>query len=246
MTLKNISAAQYVSGKLRQNLTDFNATDRTANYSSWIYPHKPQLADMIDDKDNFPRISVEDAGNFSSHRLGQQSTDYQDTITLRITAWSVRDLICDVETTAGEAHTFITGTDEYTLTALPVSSIEAVSGTVAATPHTFVSGTDYTLIDADGDGMWDTIDWSPAGTNPDNGTDFAVDYVRRASGSELARMMIQAAHEYLRKNWLGWTEHSFFNYRKIASAPNAIDTQIGVFSHELTIQFNGINAGESV
>lgn len=245
MTLTNISAAQYVSGKLRQNLTDPNS-NRTSSYGNWIYPDKPLVAKLLGDKNNFPRISVEDAGEYSDHRLGQMSADYQDRVTLRITSWTVRDLICDVNIVSSEDHTFHSGTDEYSLTELPVSAISGVDGFLALAPHTFVNNTDYQLTDADGDGFRDTIDWSLAGDDPDDGSVFTAAYVRRASGAELARLLVQNVHSYIRQNWrLGWTEHVLFNYRKIGSTPNALDDQIGVYSHELMIQFNGINIGET-
>jgi hypothetical protein len=247
MTLENISAAQYLSGKLRQNLTDYNAAHRSSNYGNWIYPDKPLIAKLLADKNNFPRISVEPAGEFSDHRLGQMSADYMDKVTLRITAWTVRDLICDVNSVAAEGHTFHTGTTEYPLTELPVSSIGAVSGTVSGNPYTFVQGTDYVLTDADGDGFRDSVDWSLGGTDPDDGTNFAVTYARKASGPELARLIIQSIHSYIRQNWrLNWSEHILFNYRRIGSQPNSLDAQLGVYSHELTIQFDGINIGESI
>jgi uncharacterized phage protein gp47/JayE len=70
-----------------------------------------------------------------------------------------------------EAITFSTGTDEYELLYDPITSVEEVTGIVGASPYTFVETTDYNVLSSPA-----RIDWSPAGTNPDNGTDFDVKY----------------------------------------------------------------------
>lgn len=56
------------------------------------------------------------------------------------------------------------------------NNVREVRGTLSGSSHTFVKGTDYTVIDDSGDGKLDAIDWSIGGDNPDDGTDFFVDY----------------------------------------------------------------------
>jgi len=56
-----------------------------------------------------------------------------------------------------------------------VGSIYEVTGTVGGTEDTeFTEGTDFNELDNDSDGYADSIDWSLAGTDPDDGTDFSV------------------------------------------------------------------------
>jgi uncharacterized phage protein gp47/JayE len=69
-----------------------------------------------------------------------------------------------------EKHTYNTGTDTYALDYQGDDIIE-VRGTLSSSPHTFVETTDYVLLSSP-----TRIDWSPAGDNPDNGTEFEVDY----------------------------------------------------------------------
>lgn len=95
----------------------------------------------------------------------------------------------------GGSHTV----EKYVLDKAPFTRVDEVTGTLdGSTGHTFVEGTDYRVIDSDtfnhlkwnednwNDGDWagtattpglDTIDWSIGGDNPDDNTDFYVDYV---------------------------------------------------------------------
>ncbi len=70
-----------------------------------------------------------------------------------------------------ESHNFLTGTDIYTLDYSTGNSITEVTGTVGGSPHTFTITTDYILLTSPA-----RIDWSPAGTDPDDTTDFFVSY----------------------------------------------------------------------
>jgi uncharacterized phage protein gp47/JayE len=70
-----------------------------------------------------------------------------------------------------EEITFSTGTDEYELLYTPITSVIEVTGTVSGSPYTFAETTDYNVLSSPA-----RIDWSPAGTNPDNGTKFNVKY----------------------------------------------------------------------
>ncbi|AGM11356.1 baseplate J-like protein [Halogranum tailed virus 1] len=86
-----------------------------------------------------------------------------------------------------EDHTFSTGTDVYQLDKGMESDdeddegITEVTGTLSGTPdHTFVEDTDYqewNSVAGDTSEPHDSIDWSLAGDDPDDGTDFYVDYI---------------------------------------------------------------------
>jgi uncharacterized phage protein gp47/JayE len=70
-----------------------------------------------------------------------------------------------------ESHIFLTGTDIYPLDYTTGDTITEVTGTVGGSPYTFTETTDYVLLTSPA-----RIDWSPAGTNPDNTTEFLVSY----------------------------------------------------------------------
>lgn len=78
-----------------------------------------------------------------------------------------------------ESHTFQTGTDIYALDKgeqMVADGITSVTGTSGGASTTFVEGTDYEEVDSGSDGQVDAIDWSLGGANPDDGTDFFVQY----------------------------------------------------------------------
>lgn len=66
---------------------------------------------------------------------------------------------------------------EYLLDKAPVDRVDRIDGTLDGRDHTFVKGTDYQVIDTNGDGELDTIDWDVGGDQPDDNTDFFVTYV---------------------------------------------------------------------
>jgi len=70
-------------------------------------------------------------------------------------------------TTPDDATTF---TVDYDHGSFGIDSVEDASGT------TYTVGTDIELVDADGDGRPDTLDWSINSTSPDDGEQFTVDY----------------------------------------------------------------------
>jgi len=77
----------------------------------------------------------------------------------------------------GEFHWYRSLKDVYFLRKAPASAINEVSGTVSGVAgYTFSDGTDFDLIDDDGDGEEDSIDWSVGGDTPDDDTFFYVDY----------------------------------------------------------------------
>ena len=60
MSESRISAQEFISGKLRVALTDYNSTARVAAglSTNWIYPDKPRIMNISGNKHNFPRVSV--------------------------------------------------------------------------------------------------------------------------------------------------------------------------------------------
>jgi len=246
MTLENISLSQFIVGKLRKNLTDYNSINRSSTFKNWIYPDSPMITKLMNNKNNFPRISVESIGRSTVNEIGMQSTDHLETETLKITVWTVRDLICDIETTIAEEYIFEIGTDIYELINLPISSISLVTGILLGVPgHTFIKNTDYKIKDNDEDGLFDSIEWLN-GNKPDDGTIFKISYNRKASGNELIRLIAQEINKYLRNNWRDWTEKNLWNYRLISYQPINFDEEIGIYRFEIQVQFTGINIGEYI
>lgn len=72
-----------------------------------------------------------------------------------------------------DTFSYTSGTTDYTLST-PLS-IE-VAAIVDETGTLYTRGTDYTLIDADGDGLLDTVSWDTTNSFPGDGTSFTVDY----------------------------------------------------------------------
>ncbi len=245
MTLRNISAASYITGLLRQNMTDYNSVNRTSTFGNWIFPDKPKIVKLLSNKNNFPRVSVESISQVTDSEMGMSCTEQLESINLKITVWTVRDLVCSVTSTEDESHGYITDTNEYELTNLPISSISMITGIISGAPYTFLKGTDYQLIDDDSDGHSDSVEW--LGVNiPDNGTDFSVSYQRKASADELCRFIGYEINKYLRDNWRLWDDHVLWSYQKTGSGPIDFDESIGVFKYELTCSFQGIDIGDSV
>jgi len=246
MVLEDISLSQYLVGKLRQavdngDLTDYNSTNRTASYGNWIYPDQPLLTKLLSNKNNFPRISCESLPYNSVEEMGMESPDNVINSSIKINIWSVRDLVCAVKSTANEAITYDAAETTYELANLPTSEITEVTDGV---PVVFVKGTDYQLIDDDGDGFYDSIEWLGVDTPVDT-TDFYVDYKRSATSSELVRIIAQNVNAYLR-TWRDWSERIVWSYKVVSSEPVPYDEQYGIFRYEMVIQFSGINIGETV
>lgn len=253
MSIENISAAQYISGKLRQgvqdgSLIDYNSGSRPSNFTHWIYPDKPRIVDLLKNKSNFPRISIESMADNTINRLGMGSKQYHELVQLAINIWSPRDLVCQVANTSSEDHTFVTGTDDYILDNLPVSIIGAtIDGTKGSGVWSFDRGVDYELIDADYDGMYDSVHWLGV-DEPDNGTTFTCAYNRKASGDELCRLIAKDVHNYIRTNWIDWVaaDQELKNYKVISSKPVAFDESIQINRYEMFVTFSGINIGNSI
>ena len=245
MLLDRISLAHYITGKLRQNMTDYNASNRASQFGQWIYPDRPKIMKLLNDKDNFPRISVESVSTPSNTEIGMSCPDLEETGTLRINVWAPMDLVCDIKTTSEEVHSYTDGTSGYTLNNLPLSTITLVTGTLGGVPHTFIKNTDYTIMDSDSDGFFDSVEWL-SGNTPDNATDFKISYKRIANGTELCRIISQDINKYLRENWRLWDNVPLWSYKKIADNPVDLDTEMNLWHHELQIQFTGINIGEEI
>lgn len=106
-----------------------------------------------------------------------------------------------IESVSNESKVYSSGTTVYDLDFAPVGSVEddellfdsnksvytlsytqmadadvTVTGIVNGSEYTFVEGTDYEVIDDDGDGNNDSIDFSIGGTNPDDRTAIEAEY----------------------------------------------------------------------
>lgn len=77
----------------------------------------------------------------------------------------------------GETRFFVSGTSVYDTAYVGVDATTAnLVATVNGDETTLVEGTDYSVIDNDGDGSNDSIDFSIGGTNPDDRTTFEFEY----------------------------------------------------------------------
>jgi uncharacterized phage protein gp47/JayE len=86
-----------------------------------------------------------------------------------------------------EQHYYSSDKDVYSLGIDPVDdSTVSVEAVVNDSPDTILTGggTDYTVVDSNGDGMLDAIDFSGGSTTPDDGTVFEVNYETVTSTSE--------------------------------------------------------------
>ena len=245
MTLENVSIASYITDKLRNNITDPNSANRQSQFGQWIYPDRPKIVKLLNDKNNFPRISVETTGGNTVEDIGMDCLSQLENAPLKINVWTVRDLVCTVTDTSAESHTYVTDTNVYELTNLPISVISLVTGTLSGIPHTFSKSIDYDILDNDMDGFYDSISWLGVDI-PDNDTDFLVSYQRKASADELCRFIAQGINKYLRENWRLWDEHIVWNYKKTGATPIDLDNELGVYRFELIISFDGIDLGDSI
>lgn len=243
MTLYNISFAQFIVGQLRKavisgDIIDYNSANRSANYSNWIFPDRPMITKLMKNKNNFPRISIETLNMPTVGEMGMSCSEHEQTVSLKLCVWSVRDLACTVKNTIDETILYNPLVDVYELDNLPISDITAIREGIT----TFVKNTDYQVKDNTGSGMRDSVEWL-SGNKP--ATSFDVTYTRLASGQELCRIIAADINKYLRDEWRNWNEN-FWSYRLSSSNPVDFDEQIGVFRYELTIQFSGINIGDEI
>ncbi|MCK5223161.1 DUF4815 domain-containing protein [Candidatus Calescamantes bacterium] len=247
MTDSRVSPQEFITGLLRANITDPNATARVAAglSTNWIYPDRPLLAAMVDNENNFPRISVTRMDTSSLGDIGMGGTETEDSVTLLVNAYTIKTKpLIAVNTVTNESHTFASGTDDYSLDETPVTNITEVTGTLSSAAHTFVETTDYLLIDNDSDGRYDTIDWSPGGDDPDDTTDFYVDYVRKLEGDTLAEYLVGSVNVYLRDNWRSDTVPTLFDYQNIRISPILDEIGGRIKRCEMQIKLTGINISD--
>lgn len=104
----------------------------------------------------------------------------------------------DIRTT--ESHTFTviehdggtTSTEYvYDLDKSPIDRVDEVVGSFNGRDYTFAKGTDYAVIDDNGDGRPDSIDFSIGGVDPDPNTTFEVTYVAQS----ILNRYVSAHHE---------------------------------------------------
>jgi len=246
MTDSRVSPQEFITGLLRANIIDPNSTARAAAglSTNWIYPDRPLLSAMINNENNFPRISVTRMDTSSKGDIGVGGTETEDSVTLLVNAYAIKNKLCTVKTVTDESHTFASGTDKYALDETPATNITEVTGTLSASPHTFVLDTDYQLIDDDSDGRFDTIDWSPAGDNPDDATAFLVDYVRKLEGDTLAEYLVGDVNIFLRDYWRTHTVPTLFDYTNIRISPVMDEISGRIKRCEIQIRFTGVNISD--
>ena len=253
MVINNISASQYLVGKLRKGvhdglLIDYNAANRANQFGQWIYPDRPKIMKLLNNKNNFPRVSVEQKDLSTIKHLGIRSTLYHDLVQIIINVWTPIDLICEITNISSEDHTYNTGTQVYSLDNLPVSVIgSTIDGFAGGIPYSFTVGTDYNLVDSNYDGLYDSIEWLGA-TSPDDGTTFTCGYARKAAGEELVRIIGQEIDVFIRENWLIWMDqdHELKNYNVTGSHPVDTDIDININRYEIVCTFKGITIGHQI
>lgn len=237
-----ITPQQFVSGKLRNNITDPNSTNRAAAELSanWIYPDKPRLLALSGNENNFPRIAVTKMNLGTKQEIGMGGSETEDTVQLLINIYTIKDKPLTVKTTAAEEHTYGEEETIYALTNTPASVISSITGTVSGESYTFAS-TDYQLIDDDSDGRFDSVEWLV--TIPDDETTFAVTYIRVLAGDLLGDYLALKVHQYLRDYWRTMLAPTLYDYFKVGVVTmEQLDGRI--FRTELQVKFNGINIGD--
>lgn len=247
MTDSRVSPQEFITGLLRANITDPNATARAAAglSSNWIYPDRPLLAAIVNKEDNFPRISVTRMDTSSNGDIGMGSTETEDSVTLLINVYTIKTKpLITVNTVTNESHAFASGTDEYALSETPATSITEVTGTLSSGAHTFVETTDYLLIDNDSDGRFDSIDWGQGGDTPDDTTDFYVDYVRKLEGDTLAEYLVSSVNIFLRDNWRTHTVPTLFDYQNVRISQVMDEIGGRIKRCEIQIKLIGININD--
>lgn len=239
MGLVKVEPEDRVAGVLQANLTDY----QDGRSTRWIWSGRPDLEKLVDDSSNFPLISVEAMGTNPLQQMGTDTDEVEEKISLLINVWCSRKDFKEVVSTTDESHTFLTGTDEYTLTNIPASAISAVTGTLSSVAHTFVKDTDYQIYDNDSDGLYDSIQWLGV-DEPDNATPFLVTYARILEGQDLANYIALEAHIYLRDNWKDDLTPILYNYVRSGWESPKFEQGVGLFRKELKCEFKGLNIGD--
>jgi hypothetical protein len=240
MAETRVTPQDRISGVLRANLEDYNATARAAAGLSvnWIYPDKPRIKNLEQNIANFPRIGITVMPKTSTGEIGVGGTETEDEINILVNIYTIKEKLVTVGSVVNEEHTFLVGTTEYELDEIPVTSISDVTGTGGP----FVKGTDYQLYDVDSDGRYDSIQWLDV-TNPTHATVFYVDYVRQLEGVALAEYIAQDVNVYIRDNWREDIHPTLYEYRLVRQ--QVLSTMNDrVQRCELQVKFKGINIGD--
>lgn len=237
-----VTPQQFISGKLRGQITDPNATNRAAAglSTNWIYPDKPRILALSKNENNFPRIGITRMNLGMKQEIGMGGSETEDTVQLLINIYTIKDKPLTVKTTTAEEHTYDDEETTYTLTNTPASIISSVTGTVSDEDYTFAA-TDYQLIDDGDDGRFDSIKWLV--TTPDDATTFAVTYTRVLPGELLGDYLALKVHQYLRDYWRTVLAPTLYDYFKVGVVTmEQLDGRI--YRTELQVKFDGVNIGD--
>lgn len=191
---------------------------------------------MMDDANNFPVVTVSELSPSNVTPLSVESIDFEETLSILVNVWTIKNMILDVFTQT--AFTWTSGTD-ISVGVIPIDKISQV--TVTRNGQTEDITTECILVDSDGDGLYDLVRMEDATGITEVLT---CNTARVAEGQELAKKITQDAHSELRQYWGDELSPWFFSYRKIGSVPIDFDAHIGLYRHELQIEIAGINIGE--
>ena len=90
----------------------------------------------------------------------------------------------DLGSITGEDHLYQSGESLYELDVFPIESGTASVTAIVNGTEQSVSDTEWDIVDDDGDGMLDSIDWSVGSITPDDQTVWSIDYDTKRSASE--------------------------------------------------------------
>lgn len=229
MVERRVTPQELISGKLRQNLTDYNATARAGAGLSpnWIYPDKPRIENLEAKIENFPRVGVTEMPISSAGDIGIGGSETEDTINLLINIYTIKEKLVKVETTTGEDIVHAGGEVDYTLDSVPLTKIDSVSPAV----------TSIAVKDISGDGRYNGI------TLDASANTYSVDYSRELEGTALATFIAQDIHAYLRDNWRDDIDPTLYDYL-LVNNKSLSSMNDRVQRRELQVKFSGINIGD--
>lgn len=233
MTLSNISAETRILAFLKTRIVDYNS-DRTS--AEWIYDRKPAIRDMLSDSNNFPVITVMPMGPSNGTAFSVNSEEMLETVSLAINVWTVKNMVLEVFTQTGFSWT--SGTDIIPDT-LPIDKIKAVS--VVRNGLTVDITSECSLVDSDGDGLYDTVRMS---SSTGISSIVTCNTARVAEGQQLAEWIAQTIHKTFRQYWVDDLVPWLFDYVRTGFTSIDFDQHIGLYRHELQVQFSGVNIGE--
>lgn len=236
--MARVTPSEFISGKLRQNLTDVNANRTAAN---WIYPDKPKLMEISKNVNNFPRIAVTELKPAHSlNEIGIGGTETEDEVSIAINVYAVKEHLLPV---ASDDEEFLYGGETDVELAIEPINDATVVGIKDSQSYPFIKGQDYILLDNNGDGRYDGIKWTGTGDVPDNATNYTVTGIRRLSGEDLTKYLAHSVHMYLRDNWREDIAPTLYGYMRLDVNPVA-ELEGTISRTELRIKFNGVNIGD--